>query len=139
MLLSADLVLAPPHPRIAEHDYTPDPWAEHVASLERARRSEPRPCSCRGTERPTRIPPRGSRERSSPRLPPKSRVHALIATTPRSTYEVVDEHPRARRAVLPAPGSALRGHLPRSSTSFARGSATAVDGSDGVRRFEALL
>ena len=89
MLLSADLVLAPAIP-YAEHDYTPDPWAEHVASLERAR-ALARPCSCRGTERPTRMPPRGSRKPSLPRLPPNERVHELIATTPRSAWEVVDE------------------------------------------------
>ena len=75
----------------AEHDYTPDPWAEHVASLERARRSEPRPCSCPGTERPTRMPPRGSAKALDATAGAEERVHAVIATAPRSTWEIVEE------------------------------------------------
>ena len=110
MLLSADLVLAPPIP-YAEHDYTPDPWAEHVASLERARalRPDPAPAGARSAQRGSR-----REDRESPR-----RHGCRRRACPRPDCNGAAEHlgdrrrdPRARRAVLPAPGSALRGHLP---------------------------
>ena len=136
MLLSADLVLAPTIP-YAEHDYTPDPWAEHVASLERARALGPT-LLLPGHGAPNVDPAERIVRALVATAAAEERVHALIATTPRSTYEVVDEilGPDApfypRQAALSG-ATCLLEHL------VLRGSATAVDGSDGVRRFEALL
>ena len=135
MLFSADLVLAPVIP-YAEHDYTPDPWAEHVASLERARALAP------SLLLPGHGPPNAdAAERIARALDAtavaEERVHALIASTPRSTWEVVDEilGPDApfypRQAGLSG-ATCLLEHFVRV------GSARAEDGSDGIRRFTAL-
>jgi glyoxylase-like metal-dependent hydrolase (beta-lactamase superfamily II) len=135
MLFSADLVLAPRIP-YTEHDYTPDPWAEHVASLERA-----------GALRPTLLLP----GHGAPNVDPaeriaraleataaaEERVLALLATAPRSTWEIVDEvlGPDApfypRQAGLSG-ATCLLEHLVRA------GSAAPEDGSDGIRRFTSV-
>ena len=132
MLLSADLVLAAAIP-YAEHDYTPDPWAEHVASLERAR-----------ALRPTLLlpghgaPNADSAERITRALDAtaaaEERVLALITAAPRSMWEIVSEilGPDApfypRQAGLSGVTCLLE-HL------VLTGAATAVDGGDCVRRF----
>ena len=134
MLLSADLALEPPIP-YAEHDYTPDPWAEHVASLERAR-----------SLRPSRLlpghgePTADAGDRLAAALgattSAEGRVRNVIAASPRSAYEVVDEilGPGARFYPRQA---ALSGATCILERLVNLGTAAAEDGSDGVRRFHA--
>jgi glyoxylase-like metal-dependent hydrolase (beta-lactamase superfamily II) len=136
MLLSADLVLAPPIP-YAEHDYTPDPWAEHVASLERARALSPT-FLLPGHGAPNADVGERIAKALAATAAAEERVHALIATAPRSPWEVVAEilGPDApfypRQAGLSG-ATCLLEHLVR------RGLATAADGSDGVRRYDATV
>ena len=132
MLLSADLVLAPLIP-YAEHDYTPDPWAEHVASLERARALRPS-LLLPGHGAPNADAAERIARALGATAVAEERVDALIAAAPRSAWEVVSEilGPDApfypRQAGLSGVTCLLE-HL------VLTGAATATDGSDGVRRF----
>ena len=89
MLLSADLVLAPAIP-YAEHDYTPDPWAEHVASLERARALGPT-LLLPGHGAPNADAAERIAKALAATAAAEARVHELIATAPRTAWEIVDE------------------------------------------------
>jgi glyoxylase-like metal-dependent hydrolase (beta-lactamase superfamily II) len=129
-------VLAPPIP-YAEHDYTPDPWAEHVASLGRARALSPT-FLLPGHGAPNADVGERIAKALAATAAAEERVHALIAKAPRSPWEVVAEilGPDApfypRQAGLSG-ATCLLEHLVR------RGSATAAEGSDGVRRYDAVV
>jgi glyoxylase-like metal-dependent hydrolase (beta-lactamase superfamily II) len=132
MLLSADLVLAGRIPYL-EYGYTPDPWAEHVASLERATALEPRvllPGHGAPTEEGDRLL---ASALGAARAAPE-RILGAIATQPRSAFETAE-------AVL-GPGAlfyprqaALSGALCILERLVRIGAASAEDGADGVRRY----
>ena len=100
------------HPsRTLEYGYTPDPLAEHVASLERARALEPsrllpghgQPTTDAAEQARHGARRHGGRSRARPR--------ASIAASPRSAYEVIDEILGPTCSLLPAPGRTLRRDL----------------------------
>ena len=134
MLLSADLALEPSIP-YAEHDYTPDPWAEHVASLERASKLRPSRL-LPGHGQPTVDAVGRIAMALGATAAAEGRVRSVIAASPRSAYEVVDEilGPGARFYPRQA---ALSGAICILERLVNLGTAAAEDGSDGVRRFRA--
>ena len=136
MLLSADLVLAPAIP-YAEHDYTPDPWAEHVASLERARALGPT-LLLPGHGAPNADAAERIAKALAATAAAEERVHDLIATTPRSAWEVVDEILGPDAPFYPRQAGSP-GRPACSSTSFAAARRRRWTGATACARFEALL
>lgn len=134
MLLSADLAIAGRIPYI-EYGYTPDPWAEHVASVAGARSLEPQ-LLLPGHGEPTEEADARLASALGAAEAAPGRIRASIVETPRSAYEIVD-------AVL-GPGAlfyprqaALSGAMCILERLVVLGDATAEDGPDGVRRFAA--
>jgi glyoxylase-like metal-dependent hydrolase (beta-lactamase superfamily II) len=132
MLLSADLVLGGPIPYL-EYDYTPDPWLEHVDSLQRVRALEPR-LLLPGHGKPTEaVDARIGATLAAVEAAPE-RILAAVDGRPTSAFE-------AAAAVLgeSAPfyhrQMALAGAMCILERLVDTGAAAAADGPDGVRRY----
>ena len=135
MLLSADLVLGGPIPYL-EYDTTPDPWLEHLDSLQRVRALGPR-LLLPGHGKPT--------ESADARL---AGTHAAVEAAPQRLLAAVGGRPssafEAADAVLGegAPfyhrQMALAGAMSILERLVDTGAAAADDGPDGVRRYLAV-
>ena len=131
-LISADLVFAGRIPYV-EHDYTPDPWLEHVESLERARalapslllpgHGEPEP------DADGRIAACTAAIRRAP-----ERVIASIAAAERSPWEITVDVLGADAGFYPLHAS-LSGTLSVLRRLERLGEVASQVGDDGVRRF----
>ena len=134
MLLSADLAIAGRIPYL-EYGYTPDPWADHVGSLERALALDPR-LLLPGHGNPTRdaVAPISAALGAAKAAP--GRILAAIAREPLSAFEAAEAVLGAGALFYPAQ-VALSGAMCILERLERLGAAAAVDAPDGVRRYRA--
>jgi glyoxylase-like metal-dependent hydrolase (beta-lactamase superfamily II) len=130
-LISADLVFAGRIPYV-EHDYTPDPWLEHVESLERARTLRP------SLLLPGHGDPEPDAERriaactaAIDRAP--ERILASLARSPKSAWEATVDVLGSDAGFYPLHAS-LSGTLSVLRRLERLGSTVSEQGADGVRR-----
>lgn len=131
-LISADLGFAGRIPYV-EHDYTPDPWLEHVESLERARGLSPMLLlPGHGDPEPDAESRLAACAAAIERAP--GRILASIASTPRSAWEITIDVLGAGAGFYPLHAS-LSGTLSVLRRLEGRGEAESEVGEDGVRRY----
>jgi glyoxylase-like metal-dependent hydrolase (beta-lactamase superfamily II) len=131
-LISADLVFAGRIPYV-EHDYTPDPWLEHVESLARARALEPTLLlPGHGAPEPDALERIDACTAAIHRAP--ERILASVAAAERSPWEITVDVLGADAGFYPLHAS-LSGTLSVLRRLERLGDVSSAIGADGVRRY----